>query len=194
VNGFHIRTAVGDIVGQLRVPCTRLVYDTAEALIWGDYVTAFRGVGLGPPLRPVRGILPPHGCQDIAVEWQVQLGVFGQAGSEWGIVCTRQDSWALLIASADSAGETTELLRRDGTPEDILIASAPPEYFDWMTASEFESGQLARPAREVLLVYSPNRGAEPLSDQLPELVFFRTREGWASVRPLCCRGIGGTVR
>jgi hypothetical protein len=99
-----------------------------------------------------------------------------------------------LVVSADAIEQADELLRRDGMPESVLVASAAPEYFDWMTAPEFESGELARPANEVLLLYSPSQNADSRPYPLPELVFFRKEDGWKSVTPVCCRGIDVSAR
>lgn len=175
------------VAEELQDPCARMVADRGESMI------------LYPSDSPdipvaILEFMRSEGCSDLSTPWHAVFGGFRTERGEWALICPGAQDWRLIVVSKSDTSRSEVLLRRTGSPRRFLLASAPPEYFDWMTAPEFESGRMQRPASELLLLFAPNGRRGRVRYEIPELVYFHTGSGWETVQPDCCRGIGGFPR
>jgi len=175
------------VMDDLKEPCARMVADRGESMIVNP------SDSLDIP-SPILEFMRLEGCSDLSAPWHAVFGRFRTESGEWALICPGAKDWRLIVVSKSDPSHSEVLLQRAQSPRGFMLASAPPEYFDWMTAPELESGRVQRPGSDLLLMFAPNGRRGAVRYEIPELVYFHTGSGWQTVQPDCCQGIPGFPR
>jgi hypothetical protein len=138
-----------------------------------------------------------EGCADrsstMGVRVEAVSGTFGPHGDvSWAVVCETPEHWRLLILPEDGSLPPVELTRVAGNNRFWKLAVAPPEYFHWRTAPEFERewaesadrAPMARPRYETVILRYDERNVGSEDD--PRFAFYRSKSRWEQVAVECC--------
>lgn len=173
---------------RLREDCSWALMRKSESLErWDMYQREFeisevlRESGLVEECRfrtgPREGKLPVVGGQFVPAS-------VGGTGQQWAMICVSPNHWQLLIVISKREVRVIELAKLVGKARNWFLTVAPPEYFHWTSALEFNYAERWRSPRPkldvVILAFSKPKGNQ-------KLAFYWTEEGWRQVTVNCCR-------
>jgi hypothetical protein len=133
--------------------------------------------------------LGSEGCEDLTeLEGQRYIAFQGDyvparpGDEQWLVLCVKAGYSRLLVVLPEEPADVHELAGMAGT-WDWILAAAPPQYFDYMTALRFGYKGLwhvPRPEHDIAL-------AEFRASEADErFAIFWTEDGWEHVVVRCC--------